>query len=86
MWDDIQSLFTQHQQDVTELLKEVTDLQAKKCDKKEFLQQIQKMQGLVAQTETGVSETRLVNMNAEFVEKIADLRSDMVKRFSDMHT
>ena len=38
LWDDIQSLFTQHQADVTELAKQVTDLQVKKCDKKDLTQ------------------------------------------------
>lgn len=43
MWDDIQQLFTQHQQDVTDLTKQVTDLQVKKCDKKDLIQTQQKL-------------------------------------------
>lgn len=50
MWDDIQSLFQQHQADVTELTKSVTDLQIKKCDKKELTNRSSQLQTMINTT------------------------------------
>ena len=38
MWDDITGLFKDHQEDVTDLVKQVTEIQGKKVDKKDFTQ------------------------------------------------
>lgn len=47
MWDDITALFTQHQTDVTDLTKQLTELQAKKSDKKETKESISKLQSQI---------------------------------------
>lgn len=70
---------------MTDLTKQVTDLQVKKCDKKELTMSQSKMQTMISSASSQDFNTKLVTMNGELVQKISDLRSDIVKRFSDIH-
>jgi hypothetical protein len=48
MWDDIQQLFTQHQQDVTAISKQCAELAAKMITKKDFNETKSKVNALTS--------------------------------------
>lgn len=83
MWDDIQSLFTQHQNDVTDITRQVSDLQAKKCEKQDITQHVSKLQSQLNSMQKEDFSTRLVNLNSDVVSRIADLRADFSKRVTE---
>lgn len=83
MWDDIQSLFQQHQTDVTELTKQVADLSIKKCDKKELTSRSSQLQTMIQTSRQDDLGTRLVEMNSELTEKIADIKQDFFRKIQD---
>lgn len=83
MWDDIQSLFQQHQTDVTELTKQVADLSIKKCDKKELTSRSSQLQTMIQTSRQDDLGTRLVEMNSELTGKIADIKQDFLRKIQD---
>ena len=68
---------------MTDLTKQVTELQVKKCDKKELTSRSSQLQTIINTTRGDEVNSKLVQMNSELVNKITDLRQDIVKRMQD---
>lgn len=86
MWDDITGLFKDHEEDVTDLVRQVTEMQGKKVDKKDLMQQISKLQTQFNEKEKSeAGQQKFVAINTEVTQKITDLRTEMVKRFTELH-
>lgn len=59
---------------MTELAKQVTDLQVKKCDKKDLTQSQTKLQTMINAATAGDLTAKVVNLNSEIQLKTNELR------------